>query len=81
MEMSPRVQSSSTCTPKTTILIVNNHEFQTYEPIVCKAKIVVATCMKESKKGKGVEEKQTTLGNLGANASLNDQSVNIKINM
>jgi hypothetical protein len=33
------------------------HEFQTHEPIVCKAKKTIAACMKESKKGKKGEEK------------------------
>jgi hypothetical protein len=57
MAMPPRVQSSSSCTPKTTIPITSNYEFQTRELVVCKAKKVVATCMKESKKGKGGNEK------------------------
>jgi hypothetical protein len=34
--------------------------------------------MKESKKGKGGDEKQ---GNLGVDARLNNQGVNIKVNM
>jgi hypothetical protein len=37
--------------------------------------------MKESKKGKWGEEKQTTLGNLKANATPDDEGVNIKVNM
>jgi hypothetical protein len=37
--------------------------------------------MKESKERKGGKEKQTTLRNPKANASLNDQGVNIKVNM
>jgi len=57
MVMPPRVWSSSTCTSKTTILITSGREFQTYELVVCNTKITVATCMKESKKGKGGEEK------------------------
>jgi hypothetical protein len=57
MVMPPRVQNSSTYTPKTTILIISDCEFQTYELIVCKAKRIIATCMKESKKGKEREEK------------------------
>jgi len=41
-------------------------------------KKVLAARMKESKKGKGGEEKQ---GNPKANASLDGQGVNIKVNM
>jgi hypothetical protein len=43
--------------PKTTIPTTNDHEFQTHEQVVCKAKTIVVACMKESKKGKGGEEK------------------------
>jgi hypothetical protein len=81
MVMPPRVQSSSSCTPKTIIPTTSGREFQTYELIVCKAKKIVAACMKEPKKGKGGEEKQTTLGNPKVNASPNDQGVSIKVNM
>jgi hypothetical protein len=52
-----------------------------HEPIVWKAKRIVATCMKESKKGKGGEGKYTTLGNLEVDASPNDQGVSNKVNM
>jgi hypothetical protein len=37
--------------------------------------------MKESKEGKEANEKKTTLGNPKANASPDDQGVNIKVNM
>jgi len=72
MAMPPNVRSSSICTLKTTIPTTSDHEFQTYEPIVCKAKKIVIACMKKSKKGKGGKEKQTTLGNLGVDASHDD---------
>ncbi len=81
MVMPPKVRSSSSYTPKTTIPTTSSHEFQTHELVVCKAKIVVDACMKKSKKGKWGEEKQTTLGNLGADATPDDQGVNIKVNM
>ncbi len=48
---------------KDTIATAGGREFQTYEPVVCRAKRAAAACMKESEKGKGREEKQTTLGN------------------
>jgi hypothetical protein len=57
MAMSPRVQKSSSSTPKTTISTTNDHEFQTHELVVCKAKTTVVPCMEESKKGKWGEEK------------------------
>ncbi len=79
--MPPRVQSSSSCTPKTTIPIASSYEFQPHELVVGKAKKVVAACMKESKKGKGRKEKSITLRNFGADASPNDQGVSIKVNM
>ncbi len=44
-------------------------------------KNTIATCMKESKEGKEGKEKKTTLGNPKANASPDDQGVNIKVNM
>jgi hypothetical protein len=37
--------------------------------------------MKESEKGKGGDEQQNTLGNPKANASPDDQRVNINVNM
>ncbi len=63
MATPPRLRSSSSCTPKTTIATAGGREFQTDEPVVCRAKRAAAACMKESEKGKGGEEKQTTLGN------------------
>jgi hypothetical protein len=55
--MPPKVRSFSSYTPKTTIPIASGHEFQTHELVVCKAKRVVAACMKESNKGNGGEVK------------------------
>ncbi len=63
MATPPRLRSSSSCTPKTTIATAGGREFQTDEPVVCRAKRAAAACMKESERGKGGEEKQTTLGN------------------
>jgi hypothetical protein len=81
MVMPPGEQNSSSYTPKTTIPTTSNCEFQTYELVVCKEKTTITACMKESKERKGGKEKQTTLRNPKANASLNDQGVNIKVNM
>lgn len=81
MAMPPKVQSSYSCTPKTIIPTINDCEFQTHEPVVCKATRVVVTYMKESKKGKGGDEKQITLRNCGVDASFDNQVVNIKVNM
>jgi hypothetical protein len=81
MVMPPKVRSSSSHTPKIINPTASCCEFQTYESVVCKTKKVLAACMKESKKGKRGEEKQTTLGNPKVDASLDGQGVNIKVNM
>jgi hypothetical protein len=47
MAMPPRVRSSSSCTPKTTIATAGGRKFQTYKPVVCRAKRAAAACMKE----------------------------------
>jgi len=53
--MPPKVQSSSSYTPKITIPTINHHEFQTHEQIVCKAKKIcyMYEIIKERKRGRG----------------------------
>jgi hypothetical protein len=53
MATPPRLRSSSSCTPKTTIATAGGREFQTDEPVVCRAKRAAAACMKESERKRG----------------------------